>query len=331
MLRKKFAIALASVMMVSMFAGCSSTTTTTTAGSNETTQESKASETKEATKESSTEEALTGSITIDGSSTVYPLTEAIAEEFGGVQGGVKVTVSGSGSGTGLKKLVAGEIPIAGASRKIKDKELASAKEKGIEIVEIKVAIDGIAVVVNKDNKVDAVTVDELNKAWNKDSKVKSWKELNPSFEDAQLKLFSPGAASGTFEYFTEHINKKAKEQRTDGVQTSEDDNVLVTGVAGDKGAMGYFGFSYFEENMDKLKALKIDGVDATSENIISGKYPLARPLFIYVNKKDLEEKKEVKAFVKFYLENAGKLAKEIKMIAQPDDVYTKQIDELKLK
>lgn len=312
--------ALVSVMTVcAIFAGCSANTTNGTTNQGNTTVNSTA------------QENLTGNITIDGSSTVFPLSQAVAEEFTKINKGVKVPVTGSGSGTGLKKLVSGEINVAGASRKIKDEEIKSAKDKGIDIVEIKVAIDGIAVVVNKNNPVNEIKTEELNKIWNKNATAKNWNEINPSWPNEPLKLFSPGAASGTFEYFTEHVNKKAKEQRTDGVQTSEDDNVLVTGVSGDKGAMGYFGYSYYEENQDKLKALKIDGVEANLDNIVSAKYPLSRPLFIYVNKKVLETDPAVKAFVKFYLENASKLAKEIDIIPQNDDVYTKQLEDLKLK
>lgn len=292
----------------------------------ETSNASQAAKEEVKVKEVEIDKTVEGKIETDGSSTVYPLSEAIIEMAAEEIPGLEVTASPSGSGTGIKRLLAKEIDIAAASRKIKDKELEEAKANGLEIVEIQVAIDGIAVCVNKENPVKEITTEELNKIWAADSKVKSWKEVNDKFEDMELKLYAPGAASGTFEYFTEHVNKKAKEGRSEDVQTSEDDNVLVTGIAGDKGAMGYFGFTYFEENMDKIAALKVDGVEATKENIMNGKYPMARPLFIYVNKAALEEKPEVKEFVKFYIANSIKAAEEIKMVPASAEMINKNFE-----
>ena len=301
---------IASVLVVSSLAACTPATTGTTAGG------SGAGTTAGTT----AGVEVSGSITIDGSSTVFPLTEAIIETAAGEFPELSVAASASGSGTGLKKLTAGEIDIAGSSRKIKAEEIEAAKAKGIEIVEIQVAIDGIAVVANKNNPVKEMTLAELNKIWAVDATVKNWKEVNPAFPDQALTLFSPGAASGTFEYFTEKVNKKAKEQRSNDVQTSEDDNVLVTGVTGNTGAIGYFGFTYYEENMDKLNAMTIDGVEATTENIISNKYPLARPLYLYANKAAIADKPEVKAYLTFYLDNAIVMAEEIQMVPATDAI-----------
>lgn len=321
--KKLFAL-VASVVVASTLAGFA--VPATAASSNASNASSAAKDVK--VKELKIDKEIAGSIETDGSSTVYPLTEAIIEMAAEEIPGLEITAAPSGSGTGIKRLLNEEIDVAAASRKIKEEELKTAKEKGLEIVEIQVAIDGIAVVVNKENKVDEITTAELNKIWAADSKVATWKEVNEKWEDTELKLYAPGAASGTFEYFTEHVNKKAKEGRSEDVQTSEDDNVLVTGIAGDKGAMGYFGFTYFEENMDKVKALKIDGVEATKENIVSGKYPMSRPLFLYVNKKALDEKPEVKEFIKFYLMKAIPAAEEIKMVPATAEIINKDIEKI---
>ncbi|PYG84312.1 phosphate transport system substrate-binding protein [Ruminiclostridium sufflavum DSM 19573] len=260
-------------------------------------------------------EKLTGTVVIDGSSTVYPITMAIAEEFRNEQPDVEVSVALSGTGGGMKKFVANEIAICDASRKIKQEEIDKAKANGIDYVELEVAYDGISVVVNKDNDwADSITVEELNKIWGKDSTVKTWKDVNASWPDEPIKLYGPGTDSGTFEYFTEEINGKAKESRTD-FTPSEDDNVLVQGIAGDKNALGYFGFSYYEENIDKLKVLKIDAgkgpIEPTFETIKNKTYaPLSRPLFIYVNKAKLDEP-QVKAFVNFYMKNAATISEQV--------------------
>lgn len=258
---------------------------------------------------------LSGKIVIDGSSTVYPVTSAVAEEFKNEQSGVEVSVAMSGTGGGMKKFTAGEIDICDASRKIKPEEAEAAKAKGIDYVELEIAYDGISVVVNKDNTwAETITVDELNKIWGKDSKVKTWKEVNPAWPDEPIKLYGPGTDSGTFEFFTEKINKKAKESRTD-YTPSEDDNVLVQGISGDKDAMGYFGFAYYEENQDSLKVLKIDSgkgpIEPTAKTIKDKTYsPLSRPLYIYVNKNKLNQS-PVKEFVKFYIDKAEQLTKEV--------------------
>ncbi len=273
---------------------------------------------------SSESSKLKGKVVIDGSSTVYPITMAVAEEFKKVQPNVEVSVAMAGTGGGMKKFVAGEIDICDASRPIKQEEKDKAKANGIDYIEFEIAYDGITVVVNKDNTwADSITIDELNKIWKKDSTVKTWKDVNSAWPAEPIKLYGPGTDSGTFEYFTEAINKKAKESRTD-FTPSEDDNVLVQGVAGDKYAMGYFGFSYYEENNDKLKALKVDAgkgpVEPTFDTIKNKSYaPLSRPLFIYVSKKKFEDE-QVKAFTEFYINNAGKLSEEVDYIPLEESV-----------
>jgi phosphate transport system substrate-binding protein len=257
---------------------------------------------------SSAGQELSGSILIDGSSTVYPVTQAMAEEFGQKHPKVSVPVGSGGTGTGFKKLTQGEIDIAGASRPITPKETDDLKAKGIDALELQVAIDGLSVVVNKDNDwCQALTVKQLHELWKPDSSVKTWKDLDPAWPDSAIKLFGAGTNSGTFEYFTEVINGKKGASRSDYSQ-SEDDNQLVTGVAGDKFSLGYFGYSYFDQNRDRLKAVRIApgddpaaAVEPTKETIVSGRYtPLARPVFIYVAKKALA-RREVAAFLEFYV------------------------------
>lgn len=269
---------------------------------------------------------LGGKISIDGSSTVYPISQIIAETFMDANGGVNVTVSESGTGGGFKKFVAGEIDICGASRPIEPEEAEAAKAKGIEFIELPVAFDGLTVVVHPENTwAGSLTVDELKKIWEPDSKINNWKDVRAGFPDQALKLFGAGTASGTFEYFTEAIVKKKKSSRSD-YQASENDNILVQGVAGDKGALGYFGYAYFIENKAKLKAVGIDNgtgpVEPTDTTIEDGTYqPLSRPLFIYVTTKSLE-RAEVKAFVNFFLsKDARGSIKETGYIALPDSAY----------
>ncbi len=300
--------------MTSLALGVALTVTLAACGSNADSGTGSA-EGKNTTSTANTGEKLNGNIVIDGSSTVYPITMAVAEEFKNEQPGVEVSVAMSGTGGGMKKFTAGEIDICDASRTIKQEEIDKAKANGIEYVELEVAYDGISVVVNKDNTwADSITVEELNKIWAKDSTVKTWKDVNSAWPDEPIKLYGPGTDSGTFEFFTEAINKKAKESRTD-FTPSEDDNVLVQGIAGDKNALGYFGFAYYEENTDKLKVLKIDAgkgpIEPTFNTIKDKSYaPLSRPLYIYINKAKLNEP-QVKKFVEFYLDNAADLTKEV--------------------
>jgi phosphate transport system substrate-binding protein len=266
-------------------------------------------------------------IKVDGSSTVYPITEAVAEEF---QKATKtnVTVGESGTGAGFKKFCRGETDISNASRPILQKEMDACKEAGIQYIELPVAFDALTVVVNpKNDFVKSLSVAELNAIWKSGSSVKNWKQVNPAYPDKALALYGPGTASGTFDYFTEAVNGKAKSSRTD-YTPSEDDNVLVQGVSGNAGGLAYFGYAYYEENKDKLRAVPISAkagspaVMPSPEAVKDGTYqPLARPLFIYVNATAAAFKPEVKAFVNFYLENAPKLVAEVKYVPLPADDY----------
>ena len=266
-------------------------------------------------------------IKIDGSSTVYPITEAMAEEFQKAQK-VKVTVGESGTGGGFKKFCRGETDISDASRPITQKEMDACKEAGIQYIELPIAYDALTVVVNSKNDwVKSLSVEELNKIWKPGSNVKNWKQVNPAYPDKAMGLYGPGTASGTFDYFTEAVNGKSKASRTD-YTPSEDDNVLVQGVAGNVGGLAYFGYAYYEENKDKLRAIPISAkagspaVMPSPEAVKDGTYqPLSRPLFIYVNATAAAFKPEVKAFVNFYLENAPKLVAEVKYVPLPSDDY----------
>ena len=271
---------------------------------------------------------LSGTVRIDGSSTVFPISEAMAEEFQRLNPDVRITVGISGTGGGFKKFCAGETDISDASRHIKESERAECEKNGIAYKELQVAIDGLSVVVNKQNEfVDCLTTAELRKIWDAGSTVKSWKDVRVGFPDMELKLYGPGTDSGTFDYFTEAINGKEKQSRSD-FTASEDDNILVQGVSGNRGAVGYFGFAYFVENADKLKVLKIDAgggagcVEPTPQTIESYAYkPLARPIFIYPRTESLK-RPEVMAFVKYYLSNESRgLISDVGYIAAPEKVY----------
>lgn len=266
-------------------------------------------------------------IKIDGSSTVYPITEAMAEEFQKAQK-VKVTVGESGTGGGFKKFCRGETDISDASRPITQKEMDMCKEAGIQYIELPIAYDALTVVVNSKNDwVKSLSVEELNMIWKPGSSVKNWKQVNAAYPDKAMGLYGPGTASGTFDYFTEAVNGKSKSSRTD-YTPSEDDNVLVQGVSGNVGGLAYFGYAYYEENKDKLRAIPISAksgapaVMPSPEAVKDGTYqPLSRPLFIYVNATAAAFKPEVKAFVNFYLENAPKLVAEVKYVPLPSTDY----------
>lgn len=269
-------------------------------------------------------------VKIDGSSTVYPVTEAVAEEFQKAKkNAIKVTVGISGTGGGFKKFCRGETDISNASRPITQKEIDACKEAGIQYIELPVAFDALTVVVNaKNDWVKTMTVEELKKIWQPGSKIKNWKEVNSAYPDKALALYGPGTASGTFDYFTEAINGKSKASRTD-YTPSEDDNVLVQGVSGNTGGMAYFGLAYYEENKDKLKAVPVaakagsPGVLPSAATVMDGTYqPLSRPIFIYVNATAAAFKPEVKAFVNYYLENAPALVKEVKYVPLTTEDYT---------
>ena len=276
---------------------------------------------------------LTGAVAIDGSSTVFPVTEAVAEEFNSqVSSDVQVTVGISGTGGGFKKFIRGEIDVADASRPILAEEIAACKENGIEFIEIPVCFDALTVAVNPANDwVENITIDELKKIWepSAEGKITKWNQIRPEWPDEKLVLYGAGTDSGTFDYFTEAVNGKAKSCRSDFIP-SEDDNTLVQGIVGEKYSMGFIPFAYYEPNKDKMKALKIDwksddelgAIEPSLETVIGGTYnPLSRPLFIYVSKK-AAERPEVKKFVEFYLDNVAELSQEVKYMPLPDAAYT---------
>ena len=273
--------------------------------------------------------SLSGDIPIDGSSTVFPITEAIAEEFGGLTNGeVRVVVGVSGTGGGFKKFCSNEIVISDASRPIKQKEVDLCAEAGIEYIELPMAIDGLSVVVNPENDfVDCLSAEQLNTIWSPESEgvVTHWNQINPDWPNEEVKMYAPGVDSGTFDYFTEAINGDGGVSRGDFV-ASEDDNVLVQGVSGDKYSIGYFGYAYYVENKDKVKAVPIDGgngcIAPTDDAINNGSYaPLSRPLFIYV-RSDAAQEPHIAEFVRYYLSSDGqKLAASVGYIPFPQQVY----------
>lgn len=270
-------------------------------------------------------ERLRGTVSLDGSSTVFPISEAVAEEFLAEQPRVRVTVGVSGTGGGFKKFLAGEIDVNDASRPIKMSEVTKANELGIEYIELPIAYDGLSVVVNKKNTwVDHLTVAELTKIWQPGSSVKVWSDVRVGWPDMEIRLYGPGTDSGTFDYFTETINGKSGASRPD-YTANEDDNALVRGISGDEGSLGYFGYAYYAANKDKLRIVPIDGgkgpVAPTEMTINNGDYaPLSRPIFIYVREHALD-RKAVRAFVDFYIESAPMLASEVGYISLPAAVY----------
>jgi phosphate transport system substrate-binding protein len=280
---------------------------------------------------------LAGEIKIDGSSTVYPITQFVAETFNELNPKVNIAVGFSGTGGGMKKFAAGETDISNASRPIKATEADKLKEAGIEFIEVPVAYDGLSIVVNKNNTwADQLTVEQLQKmflASNK-GKVTTWKDVDASWPAIEIKMYIPGTDSGTFDYFKEVVVGKSEDAIRDDVSESEDDNVLVTGITGDRGAIGFFGAAYYFANKDKLRAVPIvnkagKAVAPNPKSIESGQYnPFSRPLFIYVKKSALK-RPEVKAFVDFYLADAGAFSEEVGYVALPSSVY--DIAESKIK
>jgi phosphate transport system substrate-binding protein len=271
---------------------------------------------------------LSGRVEADGSSTVGPLTTLAAEQFQQDNPDVQVTVGISGTGGGFERFCAGETDISDASRPIKeDEEVPVCQKAGIEYTEFQVAVDALTIVVNSENDwIDCITTEQLNKIWEPKSKIKNWNQVDPSFPDQKLTLAGPGTDSGTFDYFTDEINGEEGASRSD-YTASEDDNVIVQAVEGDKGGLGYFGFTYYEENQDRLKALEVDSgsgcVAPSAETAQNGEYtPLSRPLFIYVKNESLQ-RPEVKGFVQYYLDNATTIAEGAQFIPAPEDVLAK--------
>ncbi|MEF9952403.1 MAG: PstS family phosphate ABC transporter substrate-binding protein [Clostridium sp.] len=267
--------------------------------------------------------SLKGDVRLDGSSTVAPIAQAVTEEFNKEYRDVKISIGVSGTGGGFKKFTSGETDINNASRKIKEEELKKASEKNIHVTGVEIAYDGIAVVVNKENTwVSDITDSELKMIWDEGSKVKKWSDVRPEWPNEEIKLYGPGTDSGTFEYFTEAINGKAKKIRTD-FTASEDDNVLVQGVANDKYALGYFGAAYYEENTDKLKALSINGVSLSAETIKNKQYsPLSRPLYMYVSNEAVK-RPEVVEYLNFFMDNVKDFVSQVGYFPLEDAKYEK--------
>lgn len=278
--------------------------------------------------------ALTGEIKVDGSSTVYPITEAIAEEFRTSQPAVRVTVGVSGTGGGFKKFGRGEIDINNASRPIKEKEAQVCQESNIQYLDLKVAFDGLAVIVNKENTwIESITVQELKMLWEPaaQGKITKWNQIRKEWPNEEIHLYGPGVASGTYDYFTEVVVGESGSSRGD-YTASEDDNVLVQGIMGDKNAIGFFGYAYFVENSANLKLVGVDNgkgaVLPSEETIRTGTYaPLARPVFVYVTS-TAAKRAEVTAFLTFYLENAGTIVSEVGYVPLPAEDYKESLKRL---
>jgi phosphate transport system substrate-binding protein len=271
-------------------------------------------------------------ISIDGGAVGFPIHQAVAEEFQKVKPNAQVSVASSGTGGGMSKFCAGEIDIVGASRSIRDEEITRCKKKGINFVELPVALDGIAVIVNRKNEfAKCLTIEELKKVWNSKStnKVTNWNQVNPKFPNQRLKLYAPASDTGTFDYFTQAVTGKAKNSRTD-YTPSHNQNVLVQGIAGDTNALGYVGISYYMENQDKLNLVGVESPKGKCEtpvpldNVVKNIYlPLSRPLFIYVSKSSLDSKPSVREFADFYLENSWKWVDQVGYVALPNEAYPK--------
>ena len=271
-------------------------------------------------------------VSIDGGAVGFPIHQAVAEEFQKVKPDAQVSVASSGTGGGMSKFCAGEIDIVGASRAIRDEEITRCKSKGIYFVELPVALDGIAVIVNRKNDfAKCLTIAELKKVWNSKStnKITNWNQVNPKFPNQKLKLYAPASDTGTFDYFTQAVTGKAKNSRTD-YTPSHNQNVLVQGIAGDANALGYVGISYYMENQDKLNLVGVESPKGKCEtpvpldNVVKNIYlPLSRPLFIYVSKKSLDSKPSVREFAEFYLENSWKWVDQVGYVALPNEAYPK--------
>lgn len=291
-------------------------------------KETGAADTEKTDKASEEVAQLTGDVAGDGSSTVAPIIEAIVEEYSGIQKDVKVSVGVSGTGGGFEKFIAGETDFSNASRPIKDEEAQELATAGIEYTEIKLANDGLTVVVNPENDwATDLTVEQLAKIWKEDGTVKKWSDLDPAWPAEEIVFYSPGTDSGTFDYFDEVILDGADLNKA--ATLSEDDNILVQGVAGDKNAIGFFGYAYYLENQDKLTAVKIGGVEPNNETILSGEYtPLSRPLFTYVKNTSVKDNEAVYDFLKYTIENAGDMSEAVGYVRLQDEEYTAGLEAL---
>jgi phosphate transport system substrate-binding protein len=269
-----------------------------------------------------------GSVSVDGSSTVFPMSNAAAELLNEENPDVQVAVAESGTGGGFEKFCAGQTDISDASRPIEQEEIDACKKEGIDYTELQVATDALTVVVHPDLDVDCLTTEQLTKLWEPGSKIQNWNQLDPSFPDQEISLFGPGSDSGTYDYMAADVIGDESETTRSDYEASEDDNVLVQGVAGTEGATGYFGYTYYEENTDSLKALSIDDgngcVAPSADTAQAGEYtPLSRPLFIYVKNSAYNDNAAVKEYVDFYVENLSDIAEVGKFIPLSDDLYSK--------
>ena len=270
---------------------------------------------------------VSGDVTVDGSSTVFPMSQAAAELLRDEEPDVKVAVAESGTGGGFERFCAGETDISDASRPIKeDEEVPVCEENGVEFTELQVAVDALTLVVHPDLDVDCLTTEQVIELWKPGSTITNWNQLDPSFPDQEISLFGPGTDSGTYDYMAADVIGDESETTRDDYEASEDDNVLVQGVAGTEGATGYFGYTYYEENQDSLKALGVDDgngcVVPSAETAQAGEYtPLSRPLFIYVANKNYTENEAVKAYTDFYIENLEEIAEAALFIPLSEELY----------
>ncbi|MFJ5765832.1 MULTISPECIES: PstS family phosphate ABC transporter substrate-binding protein [unclassified Lysinibacillus] len=274
------------------------------------------------------DEKLQGSVAGDGSSTVAPIIEAVVEEYAGAQPDVKVSVGVSGTGGGFEKFIAGETDFSNASRFIKTEEKEKLEQAGIAYTELALAYDGLSVVVNPDNDwAKDLTIDQLKKIWTEDGTEKKWSDIDPSWPAEKIVFYSPGTDSGTYDYFDEVVLDGA--DLVSAATLSEDDNMLVQGVAGDKNAIGFFGFAYYLENKDKLNIVKVNGIEPTHDTIEAGEYtPLSRPLFTYVKNSAIKDNAAAYDFIKFTLENAGDMAEAVGYVSLPDEKYAEGLKTL---
>ncbi|KAA0957739.1 PstS family phosphate ABC transporter substrate-binding protein [Planococcus kocurii] len=286
-------------------------------------------ETGETSSETAGDEAVAeGTVAGDGSSTVAPIMEGIVEEYAGAQPDVKVTVGTSGTGGGFEKFIQGETDFSNASRPIKEEEIASLQEAGIDYTEFQLAFDGLSVVVSQENDwVEDLTVEDLKKLWVEDGTTKKWSDINPEWPEEEVVFYAPGTDSGTYDYFNEVILED--EDLVSSATLSEDDNTLVQGIQADPNAIGFFGYAYYVANQDTLKVVSIDGVEPTNETIESGDYaPLSRPLFTYANNAALADNDAAYDFMKYTLENAGAMAEAVGYVALPQEAYDKGLADL---
>ncbi|RDY72442.1 phosphate ABC transporter substrate-binding protein PstS family protein [Halobacillus trueperi] len=324
---KSLALMLMFILVLGVLAACG--------GSEEEPAAEEGNNSEEGTNAEGSEE-VSGPIAIDGSSTVFPIMENLTYTYNQENPDVNVTVNSSGSGGGFKKSTVGEIDLSNASRPIKEEEMATAEENGIQLEELELAYDGLSVVVSQQNDfVEELTIDQLKQIFLESSDATMWSDINPEWPEEEIKIFSPGHDSGTFDYFNEVILEEEPMKEGENTTLSEDDNVLVRGIENDPNAIGFFGYAYYAENEDVLKVLGIseDGNEAVKPNpetIQDGSYtPLSRPLFTYVNVNAYKEKPQVRDFVEYTLNNAGKAAEEVGYVALPEDKYQEQLETAK--